>query len=327
MTDRKTQKADDNAVSDAATAVLASAALGGEVPTEVLVVPWGEVESRNGRFVLDAEAAERVVAAFDAQRTDLPIDYEHQTLGGTYASPTGQAPAAGWIKRLVLRAEGEAPGLFAVVEWTEAARAQLAGRQYRYLSPVAIVRKADRRVVAIHSVALTNKPAIVGAQPIVNRACNEIAKPQKQEEPMNEPLERLRGQLGLAADAEAETVLVAASDRITALSEGARRTEAETRVAAALEAGKLTESQKDWAIALAMKDAAAFDEWEKAAPVVVSLGRSAAATSAAALAADHTVIAAKARAEFRANPALALITDEDAYVALALREANAPAQG
>ncbi len=75
--------------------VLRSAALtGGGVPSRVLLAPWGTVDSANGSFVLDDESARLAVAAFNEHGTDLPIDYEHQTLGGTYSSPTGKAPAA-----------------------------------------------------------------------------------------------------------------------------------------------------------------------------------------------------------------------------------------
>ena len=138
-----------------------------------MIAPWGQVESANGRFVVDAESARLVLEAFDAQGIDVPIDYEHQSLGGVYASPTGQAPAAGWIRALKAADPTEADeagaGLFAAVEWTDAAREKLTAREYRYLSPVVLVRKSDRRVVALHSAALTNKPAIVGMKPIVNR--------------------------------------------------------------------------------------------------------------------------------------------------------------
>jgi phage I-like protein len=152
--------------------VLRGADVPGEAPGRVLIAPWGEVESTNGRFVVDEEAARAVVEAFAAHGTDVPIDYEHQSLGGVYASPTGQAPAAGWIRALavVSSAEGVAgPGLWADVDWTEGARGKLAAREYRYLSPVVMVRKSDRRVVSLHSAALTNKPAIVGMRPIVNK--------------------------------------------------------------------------------------------------------------------------------------------------------------
>lgn len=152
--------------------LVASAVGGAELPGEVLIAPWGAVASSNGDFVLDEESAALVLAAFEAHGTDIPLDYEHQSLGGAYASPTGQAPAAGWIKALRVAsprqcADGVA-GLFARVQWTDAARERLIAREYRYLSPVVLVRQSDRRVVALHSVALTNKPAIIGARPIVN---------------------------------------------------------------------------------------------------------------------------------------------------------------
>lgn len=343
-------------------AVLRSADLaGGDVPREVMVAPWGAVESSNGAFVVDEEGGRLVIAAFEAQGTDLPIDYEHQTLGGGYASPTGQAPAAGWIKRLFVRPppgpartgdeagqrqgdggeEDRPPGLYADVEWTEPARGQLAARQYRYLSPVAVVRKSDRRLVALHSAALTNKPAIVGMEAIVNRSdegadSRDDARTQRHGETevyaMTEALDRLRGVLGLDGASEATAVLLAASERIASLTDAARQSEAETRVVAAMEAGKLTEGQREWAVALAMKDPAAFEAWEASAPVVVQVGRidadaehghgTAARVDGAAGDRERVLIAAKARAEFRANPELELLTSEEAYVALAMREAN-----
>jgi len=89
---------------------LHSASLTGDkVPARVLLTPWGSVDSTNGSFVVDEEAVQLTVQAFDEHGTDLPIDYEHQTLGGSYSSPTGQAPAAGhvpaarWVKRVFAR--------------------------------------------------------------------------------------------------------------------------------------------------------------------------------------------------------------------------------
>jgi hypothetical protein len=75
-----------------------------EVPERILITPWGEVESSAGSFVVDEEAAKETIAAFERHGTDLPVDYEHQTLGGTYSSPSGQAPAAerSWLKAWVL---------------------------------------------------------------------------------------------------------------------------------------------------------------------------------------------------------------------------------
>lgn len=328
--------------------VIESSALGErECPASVLIAPWGEVRSANGAFVLDGQAAEAVVEAFGAHGTDLPIDYEHQSLGGAYASPSGQAPAAGWIRHLRAvspeeAGDGEA-GLFADVEWTAAARQKLIGREYRYLSPVVIVRKSDRRVAALHSAALTNKPAIVGMKPIVNReavtsntsaddSVESIAPSNSS--PANDPcpggtrlttaVESLRLRLELPTDAEAPAVLLEAEQRLARLMHDAAQREAGERVTAAMRAGKLTPAQRDWAMALAMTDPTSFDAWASAAPQVVCLGRTTPPNSRGCPNADRDrpALIASARAEFHTKPELALLTTEEAWVANALREAG-----
>lgn len=136
----------------------------GKAPEWVLVSPFGEVKTTKGSFFMDRATAERVIAAHVALRRDRVVDYEHQTLGGEYARPDGQAPAAAWVDRLELRADG----LWAHVAWTEKARAAVEAKEYRYLSPVFPLDK-QRRPLELHSLALTNDPAIVGQAPLVNK--------------------------------------------------------------------------------------------------------------------------------------------------------------
>ena len=124
---------------------------------EILVVPDGTVASVNGDFVVDAESFDLMQKAFFDHGTDLPIDYEHQSLGGKWSSPTGKAPAAGWIKALRYQ---PGTGIFASVAWTDEAKKEIRTGAYKYLSPVVVMRKSDRKVVELHSAALTNKPAI-----------------------------------------------------------------------------------------------------------------------------------------------------------------------
>ena len=88
----------------------------------------------------------------------MVIDYEHQTLKSV------EAPAAGWIKRLINRGE---QGLWAAVEWTEKATKFLVNREYRYFSPVFLVRKSDRKVIQVTNAALTNSPQINHLTPII----------------------------------------------------------------------------------------------------------------------------------------------------------------
>ncbi len=301
---------------------LHSAALAGEgAPQRVLLAPWGPVESTNGSFVVDEESARLAVAAFEDHGTDLPIDYEHQTLGGSYASPSGQAPAAGWIKRVFAES---GVGLLAEIEWTEQAKQRLTAKEYRYLSPVAIIRKTDRKLVAIHSAALTNKPAIVGMQPIVNRR-TPLDPPLVSGEALEtadvEPLALLRNELQLPAETEAEELLVAASERLMEMKREASRRHIDERVAAAMRAGKLVEAQREWAEALVACEEELFEEWFRTAPVIVQPGRSAPPTPHDAGERRHHALAAKARAEYRTNRLLAGLTSEEAYVAHAMRAA------
>lgn len=310
--------------------VLEAAALGQEdLPSRILVTPWGEIESSAGPFVVDDEAARETIAAFARHGTDLPVDYEHQTLGGPYSSPSGQAPAAGWIKALTAVSPEQAgdgqspgePGLWADVEWTDEAKEKLRSRQYRYLSPVALVRRGDRRLVAIHSVALTNKPAIVGMRPVVGSDASVSPADQAPSSPAGE----LRELLEVDQTAADEVVLVAAAERIRTLQRAEALRQASDRVGKAMTAGKLGAAQRDWALSLALRDPAEFDRWEAAAPVLVPLGRMSPPRPAAAAktATGDRAVEAAARTEYRANrQVLEPLCTEEAYVASALRESR-----
>ncbi len=296
-----------------------------EVPTRILIAPWGEVRSSAGSFVLDEEAAAATVEAFCSHGTDLPVDYEHQTLGGAYSSPSGQAPAAGWIKVLSVVTPDQAlsddnaaePGLWANVEWTPEATERLRSREYRYLSPVALVRRSDRRLVGVHSVALTNKPAIQGMRPVVNQA----GAPKPSADACCIAASELRRALAMDESAGDEIVLVTAVDRIRSMQQAERHRSAVDRVSRAMSAGKLTTAQRDWAFALAEGDPAGFDAWEAAAPVLVPLGRMAVASSGGEGPAGVRAAEMSARAEWRANRAfLEQLCSEDAYVANAVRK-------
>lgn len=315
-----------------------------DVPVRVRIAPWGEVHSTTGRFVVDEEAAAMVLHAFEEHGADLPIDYEHQTLGGEFASPSGQAPAAGWIKSLEARI-GE--GIFAIVEWTRPATEQLAAKQYRYLSPVALVRRGDRRMVALHSVALTNKPAIVDAEPIVNRGANAVpddgtcaarngaARSVPHGDTYSVPgadiqtasdrdraRESLARRLDLPGDVDVDAVLLAASRRFDEIDRQRRCDECVRRVSDAIRAGRLTEAQRDVAVRLAMSDAALFDEWLSVTPVVLPLGRTR-PPDAGDAGRSVNAAGAAARLEFRSHPELSLLTSEAAFVADAERHAVA----
>ncbi len=128
------------------------------VPTEIKILPLGVVHSQRGDFVVDDESFGLIKKQFKDRKLDLVIDYEHQTLADV------QAPAGGWIKDLYKGNDA----IIAKVEWTPRAAEYLKNKEYRYLSPVVLVRKRDQKATAIHSVALTNTPAIDGMFALVN---------------------------------------------------------------------------------------------------------------------------------------------------------------
>ena len=92
------------------------------------------------------------------------------------------------------------------VEWTIPAKQYLENKEYRYLSPVITVRKSDNKATGLHSLALTNTPAIAGMTPIVNSSTF-----QGGETNMNELIKKLAAALGLGEDADEEQILTALS--------------------------------------------------------------------------------------------------------------------
>lgn len=142
--------------------VLICKMLDGDPPAEIQVLPYGEkISTPKGEFTMDEESAASVMSAWVAQKNQMVIDYEHQTLAGT------EAPAAGWIKQLIDKGKD---GIWAAVEWTERAGQYLKNREYRYVSPVVLQRKSDNRIVRLINVALTNQPNIDGMVPLINKA-------------------------------------------------------------------------------------------------------------------------------------------------------------
>lgn len=140
--------------------------VGVSAPTRLRVIPDGEFDAVDGRpgnikgvkakkWVMHAKAAQAVISRFLARRLKLVIDYEHQTLK---AADNGKpAPAAGWITALEYE---PGKGLMATVEWTEDGREFVEEREYLYLSPVFLFDPDTGEVQSLHSVALTNTPAL-----------------------------------------------------------------------------------------------------------------------------------------------------------------------
>jgi len=265
-----------------------------EAPKQIKLFPLGLVKSLKGDFLVDAEAYNSIMNHFRAHKVDIPVDYEHQTLQNV------QAPAAGWITELTLKSNG----VYATVEWTDKAAQYIKEKEYRYLSPVVSVREKDRKALLLHSVALTNTPAIDGMTAIVNSAKGTPApvKDKKDSEgteraefsektpplssdsetiELTEFIKNLYQMLQLPEDAPFSDIenrirelLQATSElklEVNSLHFEAHKQQVDEVVTVALKSGKIMPYQKDWAFRSAMSSLEDFSTWVKDAPQVVPM--------------------------------------------------------
>lgn len=276
------------------------AALAADLPSAAPVafrlLPLGSFRAVDGRpegidaWILTKEDAERIAADLAALSRDLPIDYEHQILE---AKKNGQpAPAAGWIKRLGVRLDGDAPGLWAEeVVWTERARQMIAAGEYRYVSPVFRFDPKTGRITALLMAALTNHPGLDGLTDL---------QPLKEDTPMSDSIAALRAALGAtdpaidpaaaavealrARDAEiarlkkeVEAVQAAAvpltehaklQAELAALTARVEADEKARLIDAGLSDGRILPTQKDY---WSQQPIAALKEWLKVAQPVAAL--------------------------------------------------------
>ncbi len=274
--------------------VFADAAADRVPPGEFLLLPYGKTQYTKGTERSEIEFgpadADKVLEDFSARAKDVVVDYEHQTLSGQ------TAPAAGWISKL----EKTATGVVAHMKyWTEQAMAHLKSGEYRYSSPV--LHMSRRRPFALHSVALTNHPALHGLPPLVAsdddepdaEGTTENHKPEKKE---MENLLKLLGIAALADEAKTEALVLetvqglvdarTARDAFLALHDAKTlddvtgkikgmvpaadklaletrlaKIEAEKAVVQAFTDQKLVESQREWALKYAAENPAGFAEF------------------------------------------------------------------
>ncbi len=123
-------------------------------PDWVHLLPAGASTLRDGRKCIRSNP-EAVIAQFDGDSGDLPVDYEHQA-DKPEGRPNGLVPAAGWIKELAARADG----LWGRVEWTATAARMIAAKEYRCLSPSFLIEKASTEVQKLCGAGLVHHPAL-----------------------------------------------------------------------------------------------------------------------------------------------------------------------
>lgn len=234
------------------------------VPNEIKILPVGMVESQKGNFYVDQESYSLMKEDMESHGVDIVIDYEHQTLKDC------QAPAGGWVKKLEYTPEA----IVAKVEWTPRAKQYLSDKEYRYLSPVVLTRREDKKAVKLHSLALTNTPAIDNMFPIVNSA----GIPDEED---GENLEKSNGiemkaiieLLGLPEDATAEQVMQELTKRLPIGDAQAHKLEVENILDNGLRNGKILPYQMDDMRAFAEANPDGFKAFINKAPQIVPIGK------------------------------------------------------
>lgn len=128
-----------------------------KAPTAFRIIPAGAFSANdhrnNGKWFLSEANARIIIALANQRRDDYLIDYEHQSLNGQVA------PAAGWFKKLEWRSDG----VYVLdARWSPRAKALIEADEYRYISPVFSYAEDTGIVISLHSIALTNTPALSG---------------------------------------------------------------------------------------------------------------------------------------------------------------------
>jgi len=133
--------------------------------TRLPIAVTGSWVKAGQKFTITPADFERIAANFSKLGTDgrakddVVVDYEHQS---EFPIPMGPVTAAGWVKAIVPPAAGERM-LYADVEFTDEARAMIAAKKYKYVSPAIVWSERDKRTgqpqgATLTSLALTNRP-------------------------------------------------------------------------------------------------------------------------------------------------------------------------
>jgi len=166
-----------------------------EAPKIVKIMPRGKTVTRDDR-AYDFKP-EMLVARFEEDGIDIPIDMEHGL--SAFMGDKSQG-AVGWISKLEARDDG----LYGHVDWLKRGIEVLKARTHRFLSPT-FRHDAFGQAKWLHSAALVAAPALAMAA-LAHADPNTIAKPP---ETSMTKMARLAAELGLTEDASEDALLQA----------------------------------------------------------------------------------------------------------------------
>jgi phage I-like protein len=137
----------------------------GPLPTEFRLFSAGINRTMHGDFVLDAEGAAAIMAAYERRGVDMVIDLQHDSLDPIKRAARADAADAMGSFRPQVRDDGS---LWAVgVCWSAEGERRLRARLQRYTSPAAHYDRKSRRIVALLNAALCADPGTYAIAPLV----------------------------------------------------------------------------------------------------------------------------------------------------------------
>jgi phage I-like protein len=272
------------------------------VPEWIQLTPEGPRLPGNDGRVWTMADAEAVIATCRAARgsIEIPVDFEHAT--HVKGARGERADAAGWVREL----DARGGAIWGRVEWNDAGREAIASRGYRFISPGFEFHKVTGAVRRIVSAGLTNLPNFT--MPALNR------EGELEETEMDAAVLKA---LGLNSEASAADAVVAITtlkrDAETALNRAAspdpaqfvpradydiatnrvsdlekqvaeaRNAEIEAEIDAAVEAGKIAPSSRDYHLAVCRSEGGLeqFRSFVGQSPVIAPDKRTAKTTTTA----------------------------------------------
>lgn len=142
------------------------------------LVRTGQFHSnRYGKFSITKADLSQMLANFKdvtpQAPTELPIDYDHLSMD---PKKPGDGIAAGWMKQLELREDGDE--LWAEIEWTETGADRVERKEYRFVSPSFVKdhkHKDGRKIgTTLLAAAITNHPFLEGMQALSLYNCSTV---------------------------------------------------------------------------------------------------------------------------------------------------------
>lgn len=121
------------------------------LPSEFLLLKFGETDTTQGPYRLDLASAKEIVTTAQTRKLKFNFDYNHASLD---PKNTEDGIAAGWFD-----IELKEDGIWAKnIRWTPKAAQYLSTREFAYYSP-AIKLNKNGYAIRLINVALTNLPA------------------------------------------------------------------------------------------------------------------------------------------------------------------------